>query len=102
MTELLNSVEFEDPVQAAARWLATTNHCGMANRQKVYELGEHRDERILCGCTRPFQRLKERLQKGLDPARVGTGLRRPVPRRDEGFLFQCAERSACACRPVGV
>lgn len=68
---LLEQLEREAPVQAAALRLATPDRDGRVTRDQVYELGGYADDRMLRGFTRPFRRLTANLQAdGLVPAGV--------------------------------
>ena len=68
---LLERLDQEAPVQAAALRLATPDRDGRVSREEVYELGDYADDRMLRGFTRPFRRLTEALQwEGLIPAGV--------------------------------
>ncbi|VVJ21193.1 Uncharacterised protein [Amycolatopsis camponoti] len=71
LSALLEQLDREAPVQAAALRLATPGSDGRVSREKVYELGEYADDRMLRGFTRPFRRLTAALQgDGTVPARV--------------------------------
>ena len=59
---LLERLDHEAPVQAAALRLATADKRGRVSREKIYELGGFADDRMLRGFTRPFRRLTEVLQ----------------------------------------
>lgn len=68
---LLERLDQEAPVQAAALRLATPDRDGRVSREEVYALGDYADDRMLRGFTRPFRRLTEALQwEGLIPAGV--------------------------------
>jgi hypothetical protein len=68
---LLERLDQEAPVQAAALRLATPDRDGRVSREEVYELGDYADDRMLRGFTRPFRRLTEALQwERLIPAGV--------------------------------
>jgi rRNA-processing protein FCF1 len=71
LSALLKHLDQEAPVQAAALRLATPDNEGRVSREKVYELGEYADDRMLRGFTRPVRRLTAALQgEGTVPARV--------------------------------
>lgn len=71
LSALLKRLDQEAPVQAAAFRLATPDNDGRVSREKVYELGEYADDRMLRGFTRPVRRLTATLQgEGAVPARV--------------------------------
>jgi hypothetical protein len=71
LAALLERLDEEAPVQAAALRLATPGQDGRVSRDKVYELGSYGDDRMLRGFTRPYRRLTEALQReGIIPARV--------------------------------
>ena len=71
LSALLERLDQEAPVQAAALRLATPDRGGRVSREKVYELGEYADDRMLRGFTRPFRRLTAALQdEGAIPAGV--------------------------------
>jgi PIN like domain len=71
LSALLERLDEEAPVQAAALRLATPDKGGRVSRKKVYELGDYADDRMLRGFTRPFRRLTEALQAdGAIPAGV--------------------------------
>jgi PIN like domain len=71
LSALLEQLDQEAPVQAAALRLATPDRGGRVSREKVYELGGYSDDRMLRGFTRPFRRLTEALQdEGVIPAGV--------------------------------
>ncbi|MFR9779033.1 PIN-like domain-containing protein, partial [Micromonospora sp. MS34] len=71
LTALLERLDQEAPVQAAALRLATPERGGRVNREKVYELGGYADDRMLRGFTKPFRRLTAALQgEGEIPAGV--------------------------------
>lgn len=71
LSALLERLDQEAPVQAAALRLATPERGGHVNREKVYELGGYADDRMLRGFTRPFRRLTAALQsEGAIPAGV--------------------------------
>jgi hypothetical protein len=71
LSALLERLNQEAPVQAAALRLATPDQGGRVTREKVYELGDYSDDRMLRGFTRPFRRLTEALQaEGVIPAGV--------------------------------
>jgi PIN domain-containing protein len=71
LSALLERLDREAPVQAAALRLATPDQGGRVNREKVYELGDYADDRMLRGFTRPFRRLTAVLQEeGKVPAGV--------------------------------
>ena len=71
LSALLERLDQEAPVQAAALRLATPDQGGRVSREKVYELGGYGDDRMLRGFTRPFRRLTEALQdEGAIPAGV--------------------------------
>jgi predicted nucleic acid-binding protein len=61
---VLEHLDREAPVQAAALRLATPEHGGQVSRDAVYELGSYSDDRMLRGFTRPVRRLTELLQDG--------------------------------------
>lgn len=68
---LIDRLDQEAPVQAAALRLATPDQDGRVSRQKVYELGHYSDDRMLRGFTKPFRRLTAALQaEGAVPAGV--------------------------------
>jgi PIN like domain len=60
---LLDRLDIEAPVQSAALRIAITSGVGTVSREKVYELGDYSDDRMLRGFTRPFRRLTETLQE---------------------------------------
>lgn len=62
LSALLERLDQEAPVQAAALRLATPDQGGRVSREKVYELGGYADDRMLRGFTRPFHRLTVALQ----------------------------------------
>jgi hypothetical protein len=62
LSALLERLDQEAPVQAAALRLATPDQGGRVSREKVYKLGEYADDRMLRGFTRPFRRLTAILQ----------------------------------------
>jgi predicted nucleic acid-binding protein len=71
LSALLQCLDQEAPVQAAALRLATPDQGGRVSREKVYELGDYADDRMLRGFTRPFRRLTMALQgEGAIPAGV--------------------------------
>lgn len=71
LSALLERLDQEAPVQAAALRLATPDQNGRVSREKVYELGGYADDRMLRGFTRPFLRLTAALQgEGAIPERV--------------------------------
>lgn len=71
LAALLERLDQEAPVQAAALRLATHDRGGRVSREKVYELGGYADDRMLRGFTRPFHRLTAALQEeGAVPAGV--------------------------------
>jgi len=71
VSALLERLDLEAPVQAAALRLATSDNGGRVSREKIYELGDFADDRMLRGFTRPFRRLTEVLQtEGVIPAGV--------------------------------
>jgi PIN domain-containing protein len=71
VSALLERLDQEAPVQAAALRLATPDKSGRVSREKIYELGGFADDRMLRGFTRPFRRLTEVLQsEGAIPAGV--------------------------------
>ena len=71
LSALLECLDQEAPVQAAALRLATPDHGGRVSRETVYELGGYADDRMLRGFTRPFRRLTITLQgEGTIPAGV--------------------------------
>jgi PIN like domain len=71
LSALLDRLDQEAPVQAAALRLATPEHEGRVTREWVYELGDYADDRMLRGFTRPFRRLTAALQdEGVIPAGV--------------------------------
>ncbi len=71
LSALLQRLDQEAPVQAAALRLATPDQGGRVSREKVYELGDYADDRMLRGFTRPFRRLTMALQgEGAIPAGV--------------------------------
>ena len=71
LSALLERLDEEAPVQAAALRLATPEHRGRVTREEVYELGGYADDRTLNGFTKPFRRLTTTLQSdGLIPAGV--------------------------------
>ena len=71
MSALLERLDQEAPLQAAALRLATADKGGRVSREKIYELGGFADDRMLRGFTRPFRRLTEVLQtEGVIPAGV--------------------------------
>ncbi len=71
LAALLERLDEEAPVQAAALRLATPGQDGRVSREKVYELGGYGDDRMLRGFTRPYRRLTEALQReGVIPAGV--------------------------------
>lgn len=73
LSALLERLDAEAPVQAAALRLATVRSDGRVGREKVYELGGYSDDRMLRGFTRPFRRLTESLQaESLAPAGVAS------------------------------
>ncbi|WP_214107844.1 PIN-like domain-containing protein [Acrocarpospora catenulata] len=63
LSALLERLDREAPVQAAALRLATPTQGGRVSREKVYELGGYADDRMLRGFTRPFRRLTSALQE---------------------------------------
>lgn len=63
LAALLERLDEEAPVQAAALRLATPGQDGRVSREKVYELGGYGDDRMLRGFTRPYRRLTEALQR---------------------------------------
>lgn len=63
LTSLIERLEAEAPVQAAALRLAATNKEGQVSREQVYELGNYDDDRMLRGFTKPYNRLTETLQR---------------------------------------
>jgi hypothetical protein len=71
LSALLQRLDREAPVQAAALRLATPDTGGRVSREKVYELGGYADDRMLRGFTRPFRRLTKALQ---GEAAVPTGV----------------------------
>lgn len=71
LSALMWRLDQEAPVQAAALRLATPDHGGRVNREKVYELGDYADDRTLRRFTMPFGRLTKTLQgEGTIPAGV--------------------------------
>lgn len=62
VSALLERLDEEAPVQAAALRLATSDESGRVSRERVYELGDYADDRMLRGFTRPFRRLTAALQ----------------------------------------
>jgi hypothetical protein len=71
LSALLERLDQEAPVQAAALRLATPDCGGRVSREKVYELGGYTDDRTLSGFTRPYNRLTTVLQReGVVPAGV--------------------------------
>lgn len=71
LSALLQRLEQEAPVQAAALRLATPDQGGRVSREKVYELGGYTDDRMLRGFTRPYSRLTATLQgEGAIPAGI--------------------------------
>ncbi len=71
LSALLERLDQEAPVQAAALRLAKPDQGGSVSREKVYELGDYADDRMLRGFTRPFRRLTVALQgEGAIPAGV--------------------------------
>jgi hypothetical protein len=71
LSALLERLDQEAPVQAAALRLAMPDEGGRVSREKVYQLGSYADDRMLRGFTRPFRRLTETLQEeGKIPAGV--------------------------------
>ncbi|WP_410619613.1 PIN-like domain-containing protein [Amycolatopsis sp. cmx-8-4] len=71
LAALLERLDREAPVQAAALRLATPDQNGRVSREKVYELGGYADDRMLRGFTRPVRRLTATLQgEGAVPTRV--------------------------------
>jgi PIN like domain len=71
LSALLERLQQEAPVQAAALRLATPDRDGRVSREQVYELGGYTDDRTLSGFTRPYNRLTRVLQsEGLIPAGV--------------------------------
>lgn len=71
LSALLERLDQEAPVQASALRLATPDRGGRVSREKVYELGDYADDRMLRGFTRPFRRLTEALQ---DEGAIPTGV----------------------------
>src|SRR5215469_12900292 len=71
LSALMERLDQEAPVQAAALRLATPDQGGRVSREKVYELGGYSDDLTLRGFTRPYSRLTEALQdEGAIPAGV--------------------------------
>lgn len=71
LQRLLESLDREAPVQAQAFREAAMDVNRRVLRERVYELGDYDDDRMLRGFTRPFTRLTEALQyEGLVPERV--------------------------------
>ena len=71
LSALLERLDHEAPVQAAALRLATADKGERVSREKIYELGGFADDRMLRGFTRPFRRLTELLQsEGVIPTGV--------------------------------
>ncbi|MBK9474672.1 MAG: hypothetical protein IPL94_00120 [Tetrasphaera sp.] len=66
LRSLLEALDAEAPVQAAALRRCTPEAGGKVNREFIYEAGGYEDERMLRGFTRPFARLTERLQASGD------------------------------------
>jgi hypothetical protein len=62
LASLVDRLDQEAPVQAAALRLATPDEGGRVSREKVYELGKFSDDRMLRGFTKPFRRLTTALQ----------------------------------------
>ncbi|HEX7305878.1 PIN-like domain-containing protein [Lentzea sp.] len=68
---LLEQLDDQAPVQAAALRLATPDKRGRVSREEVYVLGDYSDERMLRGFTRPYHRLTAVLQaRGVVPPGV--------------------------------
>lgn len=59
---LLDRLDVEAPVQAAALRRAAASSAGHVSRDQVYELGDFPDDRMLKGFTRPLLRLTRTLQ----------------------------------------
>jgi len=71
VSALLEVLDEQAPVQAAALRLATPAQGGRVLREQVYELGGYSDDRMLRGFTKPYRRLTETLQAdGLIPVGV--------------------------------
>jgi hypothetical protein len=71
VSALLERLDQEAPVQAAALRLATIDKGGRVSREEIYELGGFADDRMLRGFTRPFRRLTEVLQsEGVIPTGI--------------------------------
>ncbi|MER8025676.1 PIN domain-containing protein [Glutamicibacter protophormiae] len=60
---LLEKLDEEAPIQAGALRYAAGEGEGQISREKVFELGEYSDDRMLRGFTRPFKRLTVLLQE---------------------------------------
>lgn len=71
LTALLDRLDAEAPVQAAALRRAAASGTGRVSREQVYELGDFPDDRMLKGFTRPLGRLTRALQaEGVIPEGV--------------------------------
>lgn len=67
LSALLEALDEEAPTQASALREAAKSG-GRIERERIYELGEYNDDRMLRGFTRPFTRLTAQLQyRGLIP-----------------------------------
>lgn len=66
LRSLLEALDAEAPVQAAALRACTPEAGGKVSREFIYERGGYEDERMLRGFTRPFARLTVRLQASGD------------------------------------
>ena len=63
LTELLNRLGDEHPVQAKVIRAAAEQASGQLSRALVYELGEYEEDRTLRGFTRPVNRITSQLQR---------------------------------------
>jgi hypothetical protein len=71
LSALLHRLDHEAPVQAQVVRIAAASGAGTVSREKVYELGDFPDDRMLRGFTRPPKRLTQALQaEGVIPANV--------------------------------
>jgi hypothetical protein len=71
LSALLERLDEEAPVQAAALRLATPDQDGRVSRETIYELGGYADDRTLRRFTMPFLRLTKTLQgEGAIPSGV--------------------------------
>ncbi len=67
LDELLDRLDVEGPVQAAAIRRAA-QHGGMVDRDEVYDLGDYEDTRTLRGFTRPAKRIAQEMRdRGVIP-----------------------------------